>query len=47
MYMYVCLPEPCPLCGWQFSDGYYTSSLLQSLSLTVTPRVAVVTTPAG
>ena len=31
----------------QFSDGYYVSSLLDSLAKAVTPKVAVVTTPVG
>jgi transcription initiation factor TFIID subunit 2 len=31
----------------KYSDGYYYSSLVDSLALTVTPKVAVVTTPLG
>ena len=31
----------------QFSDGHYVSNLLDSLARTVTPKVSVVTTPAG
>ena len=31
----------------QFSDGYYYSNLIDSLAQTVTPKVAVVTVPAG
>ena len=31
----------------QYSDGYYFSTLVDSLALTVTPKVAVVPTPLG